>query len=184
MSVWIWILIVAGIVVLVTVAALAWIRRRTERLRSQFGPEYERAVEEGGGRWQGESELEERRKRRASLDIRPLDPSARQRYVGAWREVQARFVDSPESALADADRLVTQVMQDRGYPMQDFERRAADVSVDHPNVVQNYRQAGAIRDAHRRGAATTEELRQAMVHYRALFDEMLEGETGTAREAR
>jgi hypothetical protein len=126
------------------------------------------------GRRRAESELAERERRREYLEIVPLEPAARERYAEAWRDTQARFVDSPEQAIREADHLVTEVMRERGYPMEDFDQRAADVSVDHPNVTENYRAAHATSLANDQGEASTEDLRQAMVHYRALFVELLE----------
>jgi FtsZ-interacting cell division protein ZipA len=180
MPIWAWILIAVGIVVLIGVVAMSLMRhRRSSRLRSTFGPEYERTVDDSGRR-RGESELLDREKRRQNLVIVALSPADRQRYADAWREAQARFVDSPKQAIREADHLVTQVMRDRGYPMEEFEQKAADVSVDHPNVVENYRAAHDISVENEDGKASTENLRQAMVHYRALFMELLEdgGEEG------
>lgn len=173
MPLWAWILIAIAIVVLA--GALIWSvsrQRTSKRLRESFGPEYERTVGTSGRR-QAESELVAREKRRQQLDIRPLDPAQRKRYAQEWRDTQARFVDSPEQAIREGDRLVTEVMRERGYPMEDFEQRAADVSVDHPHVVESYRAAHAISLSNEQGKASTEELRQAMVHYRALFEELL-----------
>jgi FtsZ-interacting cell division protein ZipA len=185
MDTWVWILI--AIVVIVIIAIAAWTmtrKRRTERLQGRFGPEYDRTVEESDGRRAAERELTERERRRAELDIRPLTPAARDRYVEEWRLVQQRFVDDPSSAIGQADSLVTQVMRDRGYPTDDFEQRAADVSVDHPNVVTNYREAHDISQRNDQGGVSTEHLRQAMVHYRALFEDLLEtgGDTANAEE--
>src|SRR5206468_4165261 len=137
---------------------------------------YDRAVTESGTRRHGESELEARRKRRADLNIRSLSPQSRQRYTDSWQRTQAKFVDSPNAAVREADSLVLSVMRERGYPMDDFEQRSADISVDHPEVVENYRAAHGISMANDQGQASTEDLRQAMVHYRALFVELLEPE--------
>jgi len=175
---WGWILIVVAAVVLI--AIIAWVAarsRRSKQLQEGFGPEYERTVERSGDRRAAESELEARRERREELDIRALQPAARERYVSAWHQTQARFVDAPADALTEADSLVTSVMAERGYPMEDFDQRAADVSVDHPTVVENYRAAHAISTASGRGQASTEDMRQAMVHYRALFEELVDGGT-------
>jgi cytoskeletal protein RodZ len=174
MDTWIWIVI--AVAVLVALAVVWWAasrQRRTSHLREGFGPEYDRTVDEAGSRRQAESELSEREKRREELDIRPLAPGTRDRFADRWRAVQERFVDDPSGALKDAHVLVVEVMRERGYPTDDFEQRAADVSVDHPHVVENYRSAYAISE---RDEADTEEQRQAMVHYRALFDELLEAE--------
>jgi len=175
---WGWILIVVAAVVLIAIIAWAAARsRRSKRLQEGFGPEYERTVGRSGDRRAAESELEARRERREELDIRALQPAARERYVSAWHQAQARFVDAPADALTEADSLVTSVMAERGYPMEDFDQRSADVSVDHPTVVENYRAAHAISTASGRGQASTEDMRQAMVHYRALFEELVDGGT-------
>jgi hypothetical protein len=178
MDVWVWIAIVAAVAVAVVLIALwaASRRKQTARLQEDFGPEYERAVEEAGSRRRAESELSDREKRREELDIRPLAPGARDRFADRWRTVQERFVDDPQGALKDAHVLVVEVMRERGYPTDDFEQRAADVSVDHPHVVENYRSAYAISE---RDDADTEEQRRGMVHYRALFDELLEAESAS-----
>ena len=172
---WVWILIAVGAALVLGVAA--WqvaARRRTARLRERFGPEYNRAIERSGGRrGDAESELAERERRREELRIRPLSHASRERYGESWRDVQAEFVDDPEGAIQRADSLVISVMDERGYPTDDFEQRAADVSVDHPDVVENYRAAHAIARASARGEASTEDLRQAMRHYRALFEDLL-----------
>jgi hypothetical protein len=181
MDTWVWVLIVIVAVIVVAIAtALVMRRRRTERLQGRFGPEYDRTVEEADGRRSAERELTEREKRRAELDIRPLAPGARDRYAEEWRVVQQRFVDDPGAAIGEADALVTRVMRDRGYPTDDFEQRAADVSVDHPEVVGHYREAHDISLRNDSGGASTEQLRQAMVHYRALFDELLVADDGAA----
>ncbi len=149
-------------------------KRRTERLRTQFGgAEYTRAVREGGSRRKAEAALDNRAERVERLHIRPLAVGDRARFVESWGRVQARFVDSPGGAVTDADQLLGDVMSTRGYPMSDFEQRAADISVDHPLVLDNYRAAhqSALRQA--RGQASTEDLRQAMIHYRTLFEELV-----------
>jgi hypothetical protein len=174
LATWLWIVVALVILVVLAVAAWTILRgRRRQRLRQRFGPEYDRTVAEAGKPRRAEAELEEREKRRAELDIRPLAPAARDRYSDSWRSVQERFVDEPSSAVADADRLVSEVMRDRGYPVDDFEQRAADVSVDHPHVVDHYRAAHAVYVKDTREGAGTEELRQAFVHYRALFEDLL-----------
>lgn len=170
------ILIVALVAVVAAgLAAFLWQRkRRTERLRAQFGgAEYARAVEKGGNRRKAEAGLEERTERVESLHVRPLGAGDRARFVESWRGVQARFVDGPAGAVTEADQLVGDVMSARGYPVSDFEQRTADISVDHPLVVENYRTAHAIALRQTRGQANTEELRQAMVHYRTLFEELI-----------
>jgi hypothetical protein len=168
--------IVLAVVVIVLLAAVGWLlyeRRRSDRLRSDFGPEYRRTVTETGDRRAAEAELEQRQRRVEALSIRPLSAAERTRFAEAWRATQARFVDQPETAIADADRLIGEVMQARGYPVADFEQRVADVSVDHPSVVEHYRAAHAIASRTSGIPADTEQLRQAMVHYRALFDDLL-----------
>jgi hypothetical protein len=177
MDTWVWVVIVIAAIVIVALAtAMITGRRRTERLQGRFGPEYDRTVEEADGRRAAERELTEREKRRAELDIRPLAPGARDRYAEEWRVVQQHFVDDPNGAIGEADALVTRVMRDRGYPTDDFEQRAADVSVDHPDVVGHYREAHDISLRNDRGDVSTEHLRQAMVHYRALFEDLLESD--------
>ena len=177
--------IILAIVLLLVVAVAVWaIRRRsqTAQLRERFGPEYDRAVAESGGEREARADLRARQERREQLDIRPLSPEQRERYGAAWREVQATFVDGPSGAVREADLLVVRVMQDRGYPMEEFEQRAADVSVDHPEVVENYRAAHAISMANEQRTASTEDLRQAMVHYRALFQDLLGEESPEPQE--
>jgi FtsZ-interacting cell division protein ZipA len=178
MDTWVWIVIAAAVVVAIVLVAMwaASRKRRTSQLREGFGPEYDRTVEERGSRRQAESELTDREKRREELDIRPLAPGARDRFADRWHTVQERFVDDPNGAVRDAHTLVIEVMGARGYPTDDFEQRAADVSVDHPHVVENYRSAHEISRRAENDEADTEEQRQAMVHYRALFDELLEAE--------
>jgi hypothetical protein len=175
MPAWAWVLIIAGAIVLL--AAVLWravATRRSSSLRDQFGPEYDRTVESTDSKREAESELRARTDRRQELEIRPLPTAARDRYVGEWRVVQARFVDDPEGAVRDADMLIQSVMSDRGYPMNDFEQRAADVSVDHPRVVENYREGHRLARNSAMGDGTTEDLRQAMQHYRLLFEELVE----------
>jgi FtsZ-interacting cell division protein ZipA len=174
-------LLVVILIVLALLLVLAFVagrQRRSRRLRDRFGPEYDRTVAQAGDRKEAESELEERTARRQRLDIVPLDPADRARYLEAWRQTQARFVDEPAEATREADRLITAVMRDRGYPVDDFEQRAADVSVDHPQVVDDYRAAQAIAAANERSEASTEDLRQALVHYRSLFEELLDVDRG------
>jgi hypothetical protein len=175
MCTWIWIVIgVAIAVVVLAIAAFAARQGRSRRLRRQFGPEYDRTVSDAPTRREAENVLAEREQRRNELDIRPLTPTARDRYLKEWRAVQSRFVDEPAGAVDDADSLVQSVMAERGYPMEHFDAQADLISVDHPVVVQNYRAAHTIHGAYGRGDAGTEDLRQAMVHYRALFEELLE----------
>ena len=167
------------IAVAVLVAAVIGIglfirKRRTARLRSQFGgAEYTRAVKEGGSQRKAEAALDKRAERVEALHIRPLAPGDRARFVESWGRVQARFVDSPGGAVTDADQLLGDVMSTRGYPMSNFEQRAADISVDHPLVLDNYRAAHQTALRQTRGQASTEDLRQAMIHYRTLFEELV-----------
>lgn len=169
------IIIVAAVVV---VGAAAWYvglrRRHTEDLRTRYGTEYSRTVSELGSQRRAEHELERREERVSALDIRPLLPDQRALFMQEWRGVQALFVDDPGGAISRADGLVEEVMKVRGYPVSDFDQRAADLSVHHGSVIENYRAARDIAERHRRGAASTEELRRAMVHYRELFQDLLE----------
>jgi hypothetical protein len=170
------------IILLLLVAAGAYFvgrGRRSKQLQEQFGPEYQRTVTETGDRRRAERDLAERQRRHEALNIRPLDSARRERFAESWRTTQARFVDAPSEAIGEADRLVQEVMQERGYPVQDFDQRASDISVDHPGVVREYRAAHAISLENERGNASTEDLRQALVHYRSLFEELLE--TGEER---
>jgi hypothetical protein len=173
-------IIAAAATILVTfiIAAIAaWLsfrKRRTERLRTQFGgAEYDRTVKEDGSRRHAEAGLKERNERVDSLPIRPLAPNDRSRFVESWGRIQARFVDGPGGAVTEADQLLGDVMSTRGYPVSDFDQRAADISVDHPLVLQNYRTAHEIAVRQTLGKADTEDLRQAMIHYRTLFEELL-----------
>jgi hypothetical protein len=175
MDTWVWIVIaiVAAIVVL-AVLFNALRTRRSRSLQDQFGREYDRAVEKAGGRREAERELREREKRHDELELRPLSPDARERYLQQWQAAQGRFVDDPTGAVSEADELVQRVMRDRGYPVDDFEQRAADISVEHPGLVEKYRTADGIARASERGEASTEDLRHSVRHYRALFVELLE----------
>ncbi|WP_306329559.1 hypothetical protein [Streptomyces venezuelae] len=163
---------VAALLVLI-VAAVSLDRRRSRRLRERFGPEYDRAVHEAGSRRAAERELGEREKRHDSLDIQPLPEDARERYAREWQGVQEQFVDRPEAAVHDADRLVGVLMRERGYPTEGFEQRTRDLSVRHGRALEHYREAHEIELLSTSHQATTEQLRGAMVHYRALFDELL-----------
>jgi len=173
---WGWILIAVAVAVIVIAAIAMSItsKRKTKQLQSQFGPEYDRTIESADSRRKAESELAARQERREQLDIRPLSSAARERYTGQWQNVQAQFVDSPAAAVTSADQLIQSVMSDRGYPVDDFDSRAADVSVDHPHVVENYREGHRLAQQNENGDGSTEDLRQAMRHYRALFDELVE----------
>jgi hypothetical protein len=176
-------IVVAIVVVAVIVGALLWSRRaRSEHLRDQFGPEYERAVEAKGDRAKAEADLAEREKRVKKLDIRPLEAAERREFTQRWDDVQARFVDDPARAVSFADALIGDVLKARGYPVNDFDQRAGDISVDHPIVVEHYHKAHDIALRHERGEASTEDLRQAMIHYRALFDNLVGAVAPAARE--
>jgi hypothetical protein len=175
MPAWAWALI--AVAILAVIGAVVWMmltQRRSARLRQQFGPEYDRTLERADDRRAAERDLTERRRRREQLDIRPLDPATRDRYADEWQRVQAEFVDTPATAVAEADILVLRVMRDRGYPTEDFDRRAADVSVEHPTVVESYRRAHRLSERSARGEASTEDLRQGFRDYRALFEELLD----------
>jgi hypothetical protein len=170
-------LLLGLILLLLVCGAIAWIvvqHRRTNRLQRRFGTEYGRTIKEFGGRAKAEKELAKREDRVSGLRIVALSPAEAARFSKAWNVLQGRFVDNPKGVVAEADRLVRDLMVKRGYPMGDFELRAADISVDHPAVVSNYRAAQAIAVRGARGEADTEELRKAVVHYRTLFDELLE----------
>jgi hypothetical protein len=170
-------IVIAIVVAIVVVAAIAWAigrNRRTAALKSRFGTEYERTVRERGDSSAAEAALLKRQKRVENFKMRDLTAEEREGFVTEWRMVQARFVDDPKRAVTDADDLVARLMRSRGYPMSDFEQRAADISVDHPRVVDNYRAAHQIALRQREGAATTEDLRNAIIYYRSLFDELLQ----------
>ena len=175
MNTWVWIVIavVVAIVVLGVIAS-ALRTRRSRSLQERFGREYDRTVDKAGGRREAEQELREREKRHDALELRPLSHEARERYLQQWQATQGRFVDDPTGAVSEADDLVQRVMRDRGYPVDDFEQRAADISVEHPDLVEKYRTANGIARASERGEASTEDLRQSVRHYRALFVELLE----------
>ena len=175
--------IIAIIVMLAAGIAVALFvrKRRTQKLRTQFGgAEYTRAVKEGGNRRKAEAALDDRAERVERFNIRPLAPGDRARFIESWARVQARFVDGPGGAVTDADQLLGDVMSTRGYPVSEFEQRAADLSVDHPRVLENYRAAHETALRQSRGQASTEDLRQAMIHYRTLFEELV-GEPEAAR---
>jgi hypothetical protein len=170
-------IILAGVMVLAVIALAAWFvyqKKQSHRLQQRFGPEYGRTVDELGSREKAESELKARENRVGRLDIAPLAPPEAARFSQAWEVLQGRFVDNPKGVVIQADQLVRELMLKRGYPMENFEHRAADISVDHPAVVDHYRAAQAIAARDERGEADTEELRKAVVHYRVLFDELLE----------
>lgn len=178
-----WIVVAIVVVAIIIVGGLVWSRRRrSEHLRDRFGPEYDRAVEAKGDRAKAEADLAEREKRVEKLNIRPLDANERRDFIDRWSQVQARFVDDPPRAVAFADALLGDVMKARGYPVSDFEQRAGDISVDHPVVVEHYHKAHDIALRHQNGNASTEDLRQAMIHYRALFDNLVGAEAPAGSE--
>ena len=171
-------LMLAGVVIIVIVV-VAWMyarkrRNTTAALRKKFGPEYDRAVLVHGTGRKAEAKLEDREKRAEKFNLRDLDPGELERFLKRWESVQSRFVDSPKGAVAEADDLVSSLMKARGYPVSDFDQRAADISVDHPRVVENYRSAHEIALRVGKDAATTEDLRTAMIHYRSLFEELMQ----------
>jgi FtsZ-interacting cell division protein ZipA len=156
MSTWVWIVI--AVVAVIVVLAIVWSALRTKRTRAlqdTFGREYDRTVDQAGDRRSAEKELRQRQKQHDELDIRPLSPESRDRYVRRWQSTQSRFVDDPRGAVAEAETLVQEVMQERGYPTKDFERRVADISVDHPGLVEKYRTADGVARASERGEAST-----------------------------
>jgi nitrogen fixation-related uncharacterized protein len=176
-------IVVVVILVALGLVALLW-RRRSLKLQEQFGPEYKHAVRQYGDARKAEAELAAREKRVRKLEIRPPTQEDQSRFAEVWRRTQARFVDEPSKAVDEADGLIKEVMQTRGYPVGDFEQRAADISVDHPDVVINYRAGREIAERNKSGQATTEDLRQAMMHYRSLFEELVEiEEPATSKEA-
>jgi hypothetical protein len=182
-----WQVVVLVVVIVVLLLALgAWwaarqrARKRSEHLRERFGPEYEDTLRHVGSRRDAERELDEREQRRQSVRVRALDPVRAQQLAGEWQIVQTRFVDDPEGCVRQADELVTRVMDERGYPTGDHGRQYEDISVDHPDLAADYRAAHGIAGASRRGEATTEQLREAMVHYRSLFGRLL-GDTGVSQ---
>lgn len=166
-------ILLAVAAILIIGAFLFYGRRRSEHLRDRFGPEYDRQLEEAGNRRKAEADLAQREKRVEKLTIRPLSPADQAQFMERWADVQGTFVDDPRRAVDYADALLADVMKARGYPITDFNERAEDISVDHPNVVQNYRSGHEITMRHRRGEANTEDLRQGMIHYRALFEELV-----------
>jgi hypothetical protein len=181
------VVIVLVIALVAAIGAAVWLymrNKRTEGLQHRFGPEYDRALSEHHDQTKAERELEQRQERVEHLNIRALEPEERTHFTDRWQRVQAQFVDDPTAATDEADALVGEVMATRGYPVGDFEQRAADVSVHHPRVVEHYRAAHAIALRNARGDADTEQLRQALVHFRALFEDLLEVETPARTEAR
>jgi LPXTG-motif cell wall-anchored protein len=170
-------MLLAGVLIIALVGIAAWFiyrKKQSQRLQQDFGPEYRRTVDALGSQSKAESELKAREKRVERFTIVALAPAETARFAQAWKALQGSFVDNPKGVVAQAGQLVRELMEKRGYPMGDFEHRSADLSVDHPNVVANYRAAQAIAERDERGEADTEELRKAVVHYRALFDELLD----------
>jgi hypothetical protein len=185
MPTWGWIVIaVVAVVVLAVIALQARARQRTKHLEGRFGPEYNRTLESAGDRKAAEQELAQREERREQLEIRPLSAETASGYQREWEAVQAQFVDDPSGAVTQADALIQRVMAERGYPVDDFEQRAADVSVDHPDVVEHYRQGHKLAVANVDGKGDTESLRRAMRHYRALFEQLVRPaeDTSVARD--
>jgi hypothetical protein len=174
------------VIVVIAVALIAYLalgKQRSEKLRARFGPEYDRVLEQQGDARKAEGVLEFREKRREKFRIRPLSAADKSSFTVRWNEVQSQFVDDPRGAVTVADSLVTRVIEARGYPIGEFEQRAADISVDYPVVLENYRAAHGIALRHNAGRASTEDLRQAMVHYRTLFQELVEERHPTRKEA-
>jgi hypothetical protein len=179
-------IVIAVVVAVVVIAVISFLlarKRRSQQLRQRFGPEYDRVLKKEGEVHRAEGVLEMRAKRREKFTLRPLPEASRLDFVERWRMVQSQFVDEPKGSVAQADLLVNELMETRGYPMSDFEQRAADISVDHPVVVENYRAAHNIAVRHSAGQASTEDLRKAMVHYRTLFEELL-GDSAERKEER
>ncbi len=176
-------IIVAAVIVILVVLWVVLQRRRRSRLREHFGPEYDHVLEETGSSRKAAAELEARERRVEDLDIRRLTPDEAAAFASEWKDVQVKFVDNPQLATAEADDLVGRVMRARGYPVTDFDRRAEDVSVHHPDVVEHYRAAHDVAQRAGRGEASTEDLRQALIHYRALFDDLLETREGAPLSA-
>ena len=175
------VIVVVAVIVLAALLGVALVvarRRRTKQLRDQFGPEYDRVLDETGDRKETEKRLRERKDRRDGLEVRALDPSDRDRYRSEWQQLQRGFVDDPGGSVDRADGLVTEVMRARGYPVDDFDQRAADLSVDHPRGVEHYRAARQVRDSHRSGTAGTEDLRSAITSYRDLVETLLDDGQG------
>ena len=177
------IIIVLVLVIIGVIVGLVFARsRRTQRLHDQFGPEYDHTVQKMGDEKKAQTELDARQKHVEALNIRPLSDSERARYLADWTAVQSKFVDEPGQAIVDADRLIMEVMQIRAYPVADFEQRAADISVKYPALVSNYRADRVIALKNEQHQANTEELRQAMIYYRSLFEELLKPEAVLVKE--
>ncbi|MDQ6650455.1 MAG: hypothetical protein M3Z02_10115 [Actinomycetota bacterium] len=165
--------LVAVVVVVAVVVALVLLARRRSRLKNQFGPEYDRTVDEAGGKRAAHRELADRKAEHDKLQLRQLSPQSRERYEASWQRVQEGFVDSPDAAVVEADRVVGELMRERGYPTGDYDKQARLLSVEHAKVLEHYRAAHDIAEAHEQQKASVEDLRQAMLHYRALFGELL-----------
>jgi FtsZ-interacting cell division protein ZipA len=175
MPAWGWVLIAVAVVAVLAVAVWQMLaRRRTARLQQRFGPEYQRTLRAADSRREAEAQLQARQQRREQLEIRPLSQTAHDRYVQSWQAVQVQFVDEPRAAVAAGDGLIQNVMVERGYPIEQFEQRADDISVDYPQLVEHYRQGHRLAQMSAQGEDSTESLRQAMRHYRALFEELVE----------
>jgi len=173
-AIWLTILIiVAAIVVIALIAMAVGKRNRSAALQRRFGPEYDHRIEEHGDRKAAEAEMLDVSKRRGAIEVRPLSAGARDRYAEEWRQVQSHFVDQPDQAVGEADRLVAAVMVERGYPVEDFDDQMDMVAVDHPAVAENYRAAHGIHQRNSERLASTDDLRQALIHYRSLFEELL-----------
>ncbi len=169
------VVIVVVVVLLLAGGGLVLARRkRSEQLQESFGPEYDRVLDRSGSKSEAEAELADRRKRHKQLDLRSLDPQTRERFRSDWKQIQGEFVDDPGGSVDKADSLVTTIMRERGYPVDDFDQRADDISVEHPQVVENYREARRVREAHRNGTTETEDLRGAVTSYRSLVDALLD----------
>jgi hypothetical protein len=176
MAAWVWVVIVIAVVVVVALVVMGARKRRTAMLRGHFGPEYDRAVENSEDQRAAEANLRAREKQRAEFDLQPLPEATRLGFASEWRDLQERFVDQPAQATGAADTLITRVMEARGYPMKDFDAQAELISVDHPDTVENYRFAHAVQQRAETQQASTEDLREALLRYRSLFDELLRPE--------
>ena len=183
MATWVWVVIAIVVVAVVALVAVGARNRRTAMLRDRFGPEYDRVIENSDDRRAAEADLLGRERQRAQFDVRPLPEADRLRFANEWRDLQERFVDEPAPAAAAADALVVRVMEARGYPVRDFDAQTDLISVDHPDTVENYRFAHAVQQRSQTEQASTEELREALLRYRSLFDELLRPENSTAGPA-
>jgi hypothetical protein len=176
------IVIIVVVLIVIAAAVIAVTAARRRRLKERFGPEYDRMVAEQQSQRRAEAELASRERRVRSLDIRPLSPEARTRYMAQWSGIQERFVDQPTAAVGQAQELVTSVLQDRGYPTDEFDQTLADLSVEHARTLERYRAAHTISESAANGSASTEDLRQAMIHYRAMFGELLHDDAGAGAD--